>query len=601
MHFWPVGQCQSPLCSQDGDSISYEDDLVDDEVPGEDAPIAALLDGLPLENHQALVGRIIVDDPDGFSEHYRPGEQVHGTSMASLIIHGDLESVDEPPQERPIYVRPILAPDESDTFNKIRNERTPDNQLVIDLVHRAVKRMFGGEGEEPPAAPEVRVINLSVADPGRLFDRAMSPWARLIDWLSNKYQVVFVISAGNHELNIETGMSTKEFNALREQEVEELFIKRHADASHTRRLMSPAESINALTVGGFHHDHKGEVEHDLAFNPLVTDGLPSTINPSSWGRQRSIKPEILMQGGRQIFINEAVNEDQEAYLKPLYDHALSGQKVAAPSVQPGNINGYIYTVGSSNAAALATRRLAKLHATLQDLYLADEDKLLSREYEAPLLKAMLVHGAEVGENYNRLAELLRTEKNASKLSAVVARFLGFGPVNELRIHGCIDRQATLLQCGSIEQGATHVYQLPLPNSLNAQSVHRRLIITLAWFSPVNASHQAYRQAHLWFEPPAVGASDNHLDTEKRSYDWQMVRNGTVQHEVLFGDKAAVYAKGTTIDVAIHCSAKAGGQGLNIPYGLVATLDTPEAELPIYEEVLVEVKDRIKAARTLISS
>jgi len=27
---------------------------------------------------------------------------------------------------------------------------------------------------------------------------AMSPWARLLDWLSYRYKILFVISAGNH-------------------------------------------------------------------------------------------------------------------------------------------------------------------------------------------------------------------------------------------------------------------------------------------------------------------------------------------------------------------------------------------------------------------
>lgn len=594
MHFRPVGQCKSPFQPIEEDLINFEEGQEGEPIPEGASPIVALLDGLPLENHLTLSNRLIVDDPDNFSERYQPGEQVHGTAMASLIAHGDLESTDSLPLDLPIYVRPILAPDESDSFNSVRLERTPDDQLVIDLVHRAVKRMFEGDGEEEATAPNVRIINLSVADPGRLFDKVMSPWARLIDWLSHKYQVVFVVSAGNHELRVETGITTAEFNKLTDEEREALFIKTHAESSHVRRLMSPAESINAVTVGSYHSDLKGDIAHDEAINPLITEGLPSPLNPVSWGRKRSMKPEVLMAGGRQIYTNTSTSNDQEAYLAPLYGHSISGQKVATPSIQPGNLNGYMHTTGTSNAAALATRRLAILHGTLQDLYLADEHQLLTREYEAPLLKSLLVHGAEVGENYNRLASILRTPQNSSKLHSEVARFLGYGAVNEGRIHGCLDNQATLLQCGNIEQGATQVYRLPLPASLNAQAVNRRLIITLAWFSPVNASHQVYRQAHLWFEPPAKSSEDNVLDTQSRSYDWQMVRNGTVQHEVLYGDKAAVYAKDSTIDIAIHCSAKAGGQGLAIPYGLVVTLDTPDSELPIYEEVSVEIEQTIKA-------
>jgi hypothetical protein len=51
-----------------------------------------------LENHLSLQGRIEVDDPDDFSEMYlRPAEHIHGTSMASLIIHGDMNNEQNPP------------------------------------------------------------------------------------------------------------------------------------------------------------------------------------------------------------------------------------------------------------------------------------------------------------------------------------------------------------------------------------------------------------------------------------------------------------------------------------------------------------------------
>ncbi len=71
------------------------------------APVVALLDGLPMENHQYLAGRLVVDDPDSWSEEYPAAARKHGTAMASLILHGDL-SASEMPLSRKLYVRPIL-------------------------------------------------------------------------------------------------------------------------------------------------------------------------------------------------------------------------------------------------------------------------------------------------------------------------------------------------------------------------------------------------------------------------------------------------------------------------------------------------------------
>ena len=103
-------------------------------------PIAALFDGLPLEHHELLEGRLVIDDEDNFGALYRPRDQQHGTSMASLITHGDLETAGKP-IATPVYVRPILRPHEN--YDQSVDERTPEDRLLIDLIHSAVRRMKG--------------------------------------------------------------------------------------------------------------------------------------------------------------------------------------------------------------------------------------------------------------------------------------------------------------------------------------------------------------------------------------------------------------------------------------------------------------------------
>jgi len=179
MHVRPVGQC----------SIRVPDDLSETEALGEESqldlpqgePLIAMFDGLPLTGHSLLNDRLIVDDPDGYESTYQAKERVHGTAMASLICHGDLKEGGRP-LTKPVYVRPIMQPRRS--FDRKFIEAIPDGVLPVDLVHRAVRRLYESEGGEPPVAPSVRVINLSVCDRSRPFDRGMSSWARLLDWLS---------------------------------------------------------------------------------------------------------------------------------------------------------------------------------------------------------------------------------------------------------------------------------------------------------------------------------------------------------------------------------------------------------------------------------
>jgi hypothetical protein len=55
-------------------------------------PVVALLDSLPLANHALLAGCLMVDDPDGWELIYEVKDRVHGTAMASLILHSEQDA-----------------------------------------------------------------------------------------------------------------------------------------------------------------------------------------------------------------------------------------------------------------------------------------------------------------------------------------------------------------------------------------------------------------------------------------------------------------------------------------------------------------------------
>jgi hypothetical protein len=172
MFLRPVGQFA--VVTPEGEPIRGPDPP--QSIPdAERAPVVALLDGFPLENHRWLNGRVEVDDPDGWSASCPAQERVHGTAMASLIIHGELDSPGQPLPGK-LYVRPIMRPDPTDfRDSNARVEPMPEDILPVDLIHRSVVRMFEREGSEPPAAPNIKIINLSIGDRCRQFDRYPSP------------------------------------------------------------------------------------------------------------------------------------------------------------------------------------------------------------------------------------------------------------------------------------------------------------------------------------------------------------------------------------------------------------------------------------------
>lgn len=583
MYFRPLGQSMTPARRVDEDLSKVQKPLFANYTPDfNNAYKVALLDGLPLSNHEALKGRVSIDDPDDFESRYTsPKDQVHGTSMASLIIHGDLNATNEYPLSSLLYIRPILVAGEPD-FNGNSAERVPEDFLPIELIHRAVVRMKEGEAGTPPSAPEVKIVNLSIGDPYRLFDSQMSPWARMIDWLSYKYDLLFVVSAGNmpHCLDLE-GVSEAELRNLSIQELEVKAVQAINKQRQERRMMSPAEAVNALTVRSSHSDdYSGHLPPNI-IDVFQTENMFSPINPITLGKNRSIKPEILMPGGRQVYINQTYLLSADVKLKPRQGYQFGpGVKTALPTSIPGRINGYGYSAGTSNAAALATRRLALLLESIQGIREFGGAEALSSAPDAVILKALMVHGAEFPEaSSNVLAKALKNEKNKHLFKAELNQYFGFGLVNEKRVHGCMSNQATLLYTGRIKQETSQDYFLPLPPSLSAKAINRRLIVTIAWFSPVNHGHQDYREAQLWAKPAhqTINAKDN------ANYH-HLMKNGTVFHEVRTGNKASAFVQGDSLRIKVNCHARAGAKDLEVEYALVVTLDTPDTSIKIYDEV-----------------
>ncbi|MGD9579583.1 MAG: hypothetical protein AB7Y74_15200, partial [Syntrophorhabdus sp.] len=87
MFFRPTGQMATGKKPVEGDITDCT--VSSENLPTGD-PIVAVLDGLPLENHRLLAGRLIVDDPDDWASEYPVIDRQHGTAMTSLIVHGDL-------------------------------------------------------------------------------------------------------------------------------------------------------------------------------------------------------------------------------------------------------------------------------------------------------------------------------------------------------------------------------------------------------------------------------------------------------------------------------------------------------------------------------
>ena len=552
-------------------------------------PVIALLDGLPLQNHRRLMGRVRLDDPDDIESRYQAHERQHGTAMASLILHGDLDG-QEQPLSRSIYIRPILQPHPQDWWPS-REETVPENTLVVDLIHRAVRRIFEGDGDEPAVAPTVCVINLSIGIKDRLFYGALSPLARLLDWLAWEYQVLFVVSAGNHVNSLDLDIRWEDFIALPPQERQRIVLKVIAANVRNRRLLSPAEAINVLTIGALHDDKSGAMSPPRAVQPYVDQNLPSLINAQGMGYLRGIKPELLSPGGK-IVLTEPLVKNQNVTCD-IYTRTLPpGQKVAAPGSLPGETGAAWYTRGTSNATALTSRAAGLLYDVLEELRDEPGGDLIETLPMSVWLKTLITHAAEWGSAGIILDDALRSPENTRQFREYVTRLLGYGAIHPNQVRECAEHRVTALSGGILRKDQAHVHRFPLPPSLSGKHCWRRLTITLAWFTPVNPSHRKWRRASLWFEPPKKP-----LGVDRQQADGRAVKRGTVQHEVFEGKVVSAFVDGANLDIKVNCTADAGALEVPVPYALAMTLEVKEdIGIQLYSEVQV----RVHAARIRVT-
>lgn len=592
MFLRPVGQAVVGVPQGED---SPEDTLPREEVNlPEGSPVVAVLDGMPLENHALLANRLVVDDPDEWASEYEPSERIHGTAMVSLAVYGDLDDA-EPPLSRPIYVRPIMKPNPYD-WNRPRREWVPEEALPVDLVHRAVRRMFEGDGHIGPVAPDVRVINLSVCDSSRMFDRYLSPWARLIDYLAWRYRVLFVVSAGNYAEDVELDISHGNWRTLRDDShrLEASLLKAVTSAARNRRLYSPAESINALTVGAVHSDGSTPSALPPAMvDPFSSAFLPSPINAQGLGFRRAVKPDVLFPGGRQTYKEKLTARGPNIVLEATWLKRAPGQRAATPGT-PGDLSATSYSRGTSNGAALATHTAGRLYDVLSSLRQEPSGRGIDPRYLSVVMKALMVHGASWGEAEARIRQHI-PEISEDGLT----RLLGYGQVNSTRLFECTSERVTLIGYGSLGDAEAHRFEVPLPPSLSGQTVWRRLTVTLAWLTPVNPSHRGYRLGDLWFTPYGEHKDDASvkelLRVTRQEADWQTARRGTTQHEIFDGSSATSFVDGQTLKLQVNCRADAGRLVDMIPYGLVASLEVaPGVNIPIYEEVEARVQARVRA-------
>ena len=577
----------------------------EDDPPGfaafsQQAPLrAALLDGTPVAAHPALDGGVVIEDLHDVVRRSVVSQRLHATAMASLILRGDLAVDRAPAPGARLLCVPLM-------IDIDRGGVSPNNRLIVDMVHVTLTRLFIGANA---LAPDVFVVNLSLGMSGVRFAGRISALARLLDWWAHEHGILFVVSAGNikDELVLQNVQADRFLGA---EFSDRLRAVRQSlqQAAYARSLTLPAEALNVLTVGAISEDRTPPYAEAQAAGVvrLTANGerFPAICSALGLGPFRSIKPDLLESGGMQELRAIANGEHTKLSFAP---HPRTGLVVASPRQDAPR--GVRRSYGPSCAAALTTRAVLQSAAALTDAGGAFDGQALPRQDLALMTRALAVNAADwSGEALAHYADAHAQFGPHQSLRAKedVSRHFGHGHLSLGRMTDSPAGGVTFVGLGTIQKDQGQIFDLPLPPSLSGQRVPRSMRVTLAWFSPMNGARARYRLASL----QAIAADANEEGDEDKDGGWglllktdgphdHMIRRGTVWSRRLKHGRLAgpAYEEGQTIPIRVQCMDASGGglsSQLRIRFAIAVTLEVEvEVEYDIHEETRTQIEQRLR--------
>ncbi len=353
--------------------IPYDADVEDvvKERPPENAPLLCVIDSGLAAGHPLLEPAIYSGSdepfdprlPHQYDEVFPAG---HGTGVAGIALYYNLEDHWERRVFSPAgFIANARITDHSNSLIDT-GDRNENHKLMATLIHKVVG-YFAPKG--------CRIFNLSVCDKDRPFfhdrEEAQSLVAATLERLARKYDVLFIVSAGNILPSDATKMHS-------ESPYPKYLMRRDTT---NNRILDPAQALTAITVGSICQEERmGLPGRQANRSSLGTPGLLSPFSRTGPGIAGAIKPDLVEVGGNYAW--DAVTN--EAIVEPRL-----GIPTLATTFTPDAIHGtaaepFQKMVGTSVSAPRVSR-----------LALAVLDYLNPQSHpSADLLRAFIVHSAQ---------------------------------------------------------------------------------------------------------------------------------------------------------------------------------------------------------------
>lgn len=375
--------------------------LLDCEYANSDVSIGIIDGGISDEN--PYLQPYIIAREEHVNKAYRNPH--HATFIASTIQYGNLlNGINNSTSHRFKFVDIIAIPNSDKKFGPTDTISEYD---LMDIIEEAMEKY----------SHSTKIWNISLGIENKPCCGTMSDLGIFLDYIQDKYHVQIFVSSGN---------------------INDLPLRNwppQSDLGEHDRLVSPADSVRAVTVGSV-----ALFESD---DSIVKFNEPSPFSRRGPGANYIVKPDIVDYGGN-------------------FSTAYTIDGLGVKGLDPkGNI---IEGNGTSYSNPRALQKFASIYEEM-----VEPDILLA--------KAMLIHSARMNSR-----ELLDEKPDNIK-------YYGFGipSPNVQEILQCSEDEVTLVFKQKISQGShLEMYDFPYPKSLIKNNKYIGEIgMTLAYLPPLD--------------------------------------------------------------------------------------------------------------------
>ena len=440
-----------------------------DEASGEVAGIAIFDTGV-ISNHPLFSKTKVIGDSvsiktlnsEKIKEDNVFDEVGHGTQVAGIAAFGDIKQCllkKEFKTEVQLFSVKIMY-GEKDEFSGQLISKYDETELLEHQLYRAAEYVIKNY-------PNCRIINLSLgnADKKMYKNKRQENLSLLIDEISKKLNLIFVVSTGN----------------LTKQEIfdygyPDTYPKYLLDEDNENvKIIEPASAALAITVGAIAHDYSDQNERfkgDKYFSPAKTH-YPSPFTRVGLGYKGMIKPELVEEGGNLI-INSNKREDQ----------LNSGIPTLARIEKPGD---KLFTV--VQGSSFSTPKVSNYIARIINKYPRSTNNLI---------KALLLSSAEIPNDKPEPLHEIDMKNSNETILADLFKVYGYGKPNIENACYSDDSRVVLKTENRIKPDSVQVYSINLPDDFINVQGRKEIEFCLVYDPPIRKNRIDYLGCSMEF-------------------------------------------------------------------------------------------------------